>query len=84
MLTLRYFARLRETLGCASEKLAYQQGKTDCVSSVIGHLVAERGAGWQVLQDCNTRVAVNHAVVEGDCALQDGDELAFFPPVTGG
>jgi molybdopterin synthase sulfur carrier subunit len=32
----------------------------------------------------NVRIAVNQALVSSSCSLQDGDEIAFLPPVTGG
>jgi sulfur-carrier protein len=45
----------------------------------------ERGAAWRdVLAQDNMIRAVNQVVVPGNCTLRDGDEVAFFPPVTGG
>jgi len=55
------------------------------VHDVIGGLAAARGAHWaQVLQDGNLVVAVNHTVCSRDTLVSPGDELAIFPPVTGG
>ena len=48
-------------------------------------LCDQHGAQWRtVLEQENMIRAVNQAVVTGNCALRDGDEVAFFPPVTGG
>ncbi|MFC6670980.1 molybdopterin converting factor subunit 1 [Marinobacterium aestuariivivens] len=84
MLQLVYFARVREQLGLDQERLALPPG-VGRVEQLIEHLVAERGETWrQVLKAPNLLVAVNQEMVDQGAALQDGDEVAFFPPVTGG
>ncbi len=77
-----FFASIRETLGCHI---------LDCTESVpnisglIAHLVAKGGDKWhEALTAENVRVAVNQELVNGDVGICDGDEVAFFPPVTGG
>jgi molybdopterin synthase sulfur carrier subunit len=76
MITLRYFASLRETLGRSSEQLNISESNT--VLSV-----------WQlanpnlVLPE-NTLTAINMDYVPRTHSVKDGDEVAFFPPVTGG
>lgn len=83
MLTVRFFARLRETLDC--EELQLSLGDRPQTVSDIRRQLAERGDIWaSALGEENIIVAVNLAVVVDDPALEDGDELAFFPPVTGG
>ena len=48
-------------------------------------LIAARGAPWSVLATMpNLRVAVNQQIVDFDAPIKAGDEVAFFPPVTGG
>jgi len=48
------------------------------------HLAA-RGEGWQALAaGRNVRAALNQKMAAADAALDGGDEVAFFPPVTGG
>lgn len=39
---------------------------------------------WTILQQSNLMTAVNHSMISGDCAIAAGDEVALFPPVTGG
>ncbi|MDQ8021275.1 MAG: molybdopterin converting factor subunit 1 [Moraxellaceae bacterium] len=81
-LTVLFFARLRETLGCDAETLVLPAGVGD-IASLRDHLVA-RGGAWQVLAGSSVRAAVNQDMATPDTALRDGDEVAFFPPVTGG
>jgi molybdopterin synthase sulfur carrier subunit len=55
------------------------------VAALIDALVVQHGGRWQSLFN-ETRVltAVNQVVVPITAAIKDGDEVAFFPPVTGG
>ena len=78
-----FFAGLRETLGVASESLTLPEG----VGSVgaLRDLLAGRGEPWAALATTkNLRAAVNQQMVGLDAPVQQGDEVAFFPPVTGG
>jgi molybdopterin synthase sulfur carrier subunit len=79
-----YFARLREDLGSAGESLALPEGVAT-VGALRTHL-ADRGGPWATALAANraVRVAVNHDMAQASTPLQPGDEVAFFPPVTGG
>lgn len=78
-----YFAALREQLGLASEQLTLPAGVAT-VADLRQHLLA-RGEAWQALTQTGAlRVAVNQTMAKADSPVQDGDEVAFFPPVTGG
>jgi len=81
MINIFYFARLREQLGSASETL---EPVTD-VGSVMAQLKA-RGGAWAEVFGGGERVliSVNQEMAGPDTQLADGDEVAFFPPVTGG
>ena len=84
MITLLYFARLRETLGVATEQLALPAG----VATLEGvrATLAARGGAWAVelAPGRAFRAAVNQDVARSDTPIKAGDEVAFFPPVTGG
>lgn len=83
MLDILYFASFREVLGQSQEKLALHKSMT--VENVLTEL-AQRGGVWsEALQgNKNLQIAVNQDVANRHTALKAGDELAFFPPVTGG
>lgn len=81
MLNVLFFASLREQLGTGRLTCSVAQN----IDALISALIVEHGALWEsVLRAPNIIVAVNHEVVSLEHALRDGDEVAFFPPVTGG
>ena len=84
MVTLLYFARLRETLGTAREELALPESVVDVAS--LREALVSRGGAWahELAQSKLVRTAVNQDVAAADTPVSDGDEIAFFPPVTGG
>ena len=82
MINVVFFARLREQLGRAQQQLAWpQEGSAQALAE---QLVAANGENWQVLLAEDTVYAINQRVVDRDALVRDGDEVAFFPPVTGG
>jgi molybdopterin synthase sulfur carrier subunit len=84
MITVIYFARLREALGKNSEQLALPEGVRD-LNELRAHLIARGGAWATELAGARTvRAAVNQDMAHGESPIKDGDEIAFFPPVTGG
>ena len=82
MLQLKYFASLRDQLNAHDEAIAWDSYHT------VAELKAElhkRGESWrQLLSGNNVLVAVNQEMAFDSTAIKDGDEIAFFPPVTGG
>ena len=84
MLQVLFFARVKEQLNCAGLEVQWQHAVSD-LDSLQEQLCTERGALWrEVLGQENLIRAVNQTVVNGNKSLADGDEIAFFPPVTGG
>ena len=79
-----FFASLRERLGAGAEVVEIP----DSASTVAGlrlHLMRRGGAWEEVLGDTKVvRVAVNQDMAAANAPLNPGDEIAFFPPVTGG
>lgn len=83
MTTLVFFASIRETLDC--ETLNWPLSQSVSIGKLIEQITADKGETWaQVLCAPNTLVALNQALVDRDTLVSDGDEVAFFPPVTGG
>lgn len=81
--TIWYFARIKEAVDCEKETLQLQDD-VDTVSDLID-LLSERGERWRkALKDDKVLVAINQAVASMHTGLSDEDEIAFFPPVTGG
>ena len=78
-----FFASLREKLGVNSVDL--QISGPSSVSSLISQLADQHSAEWlAILTAVNIRIAVNQNIISEDIGVTDGDEVAFFPPVTGG
>jgi molybdopterin synthase sulfur carrier subunit len=79
-----FFASLREQLGRAAEELELP-ASVSTVAGLRAHLMARGGAWGTALADARRlRAAVNQDMAAPDAALRAGDEVAFFPPVTGG
>ncbi len=88
MITLLYFARLRETFGMASETLTLPVVGSEGAATLesVRVMLAARGGVWaqELAAGRAFRAAVNQSIARADTAVKDGDEVAFFPPVTGG
>lgn len=79
-----YFARLREDMGLAQEMFDLPAAVGD-VKSLRAQLVARGGASAAALGSGKAvRVSVNQDIAREDTPVKAGDEIAFFPPVTGG
>jgi molybdopterin synthase sulfur carrier subunit len=81
---LLFFASLREQVGTGGEQIELPEGIAT-VSALRAHLMA-RGSAWQSALAGNRalRIAVNQEMAQPATPLKPGDEVAFFPPVTGG
>jgi molybdopterin synthase sulfur carrier subunit len=82
MLDVRCFAALRERLG-EQHDVPYSD-QVGTVEQLLVWLVAEKGDEWSDVANPKNLVAVNQEMASRSTVLNDGDEVAFFPPVTGG
>jgi len=82
MLNIVFFAALREQLNC--EKITIEATNINTVAD-IKQILCEKGVNWQdTLSNSSLLSAVNHDMVSDEHQVESGDEVAFFPPVTGG
>ncbi len=82
MAKILYFARLGEQLQTSSEELSLDDMST--IGKLVDHL-QDRGEPWSSeFESGRVLVAVNQEMSDFDSTISDGDEIAFFPPVTGG
>ena len=83
-ITLVYLARLREVFGTSTERLTPPAG-VHTVAALRTWLAA-RGGAWatELAPGRAVRIAVNHDLAAADTPIEAGDEVALFPPVTGG
>jgi molybdopterin synthase sulfur carrier subunit len=81
---LLYFAWLRERIGTAQEDVT-PPAEVATVAALLDWLM-QRGPAYALALANPTaiRVAVNQRYSRGDAAVAPGDEIALFPPVTGG
>ena len=81
---LLYFASMRQRIGCAEETVE-PPAEVATVGALIDWLRGRGPAYAAALADDRAvKVAVNHAFARTDDPVRAGDEVAVFPPVTGG
>ncbi|MGK5055315.1 molybdopterin converting factor subunit 1 [Janthinobacterium sp. LB2P49] len=83
-INLRFFASVRELVGSSQEVLEVSE-PLRTVGDVRSFLIA-RGGNWEyaLAQGRALRMAHNQVMCDADTVIGEGDEVAFFPPVTGG
>ncbi|MCB2261790.1 MAG: molybdopterin converting factor subunit 1 [Candidatus Thiosymbion ectosymbiont of Robbea hypermnestra] len=84
MIRLLYFARLREQLDTPGEEIA-PTADLATVGDILA-LLRRRGGVWseRLAEEAPVLAAVNQETARPETPVVDGDEVAFFPPVTGG
>ncbi|MFI3246699.1 MAG: molybdopterin synthase sulfur carrier subunit [Ferrimonas sp.] len=82
MINVLFFAQIRELVGTDQLSLP---AESELTAERLRQQLLSRGEKWQLaLADANVLVAVNQTLSGWDTPLKSGDEVAFFPPVTGG
>lgn len=82
MISVLFFAQLREQLQC--EKLTLELPAGSSVTALREQLIALNPAWLTFLTSDKLLFSVNQTLVKTSHLIHDGDEVAFFPPVTGG
>ena len=82
MIRVLFFAKLRESLGQAEYCVDVEGPLT--IASLRDKMLEDMPAWRAPLCTANVIVACNQEVVGLDARVSDGDEVAFYPPVTGG
>ena len=84
MIKVLFFAKLREDLGVAKLEIDKNVGM-ETISDLINYLIQNNGDGFEErLLSPQIVVSQNHEVVDRNAIIKEGDEIAFYPPVTGG
>lgn len=81
MIKVLFFSPVRELVGTDATEVA---ADFPTVEALRQHLAAQSDRWALALEDGKLLAAVNQTLVSFDHPLTDGDEVAFFPPVTGG
>lgn len=81
MIKVLFFAALREQL--ANEEISITSEKVSTIEDIIEHLVSLHPE-WKTAFSRSLLYAVNQEMVSKSHPVKAGDEVAFFPPVTGG
>lgn len=83
MIKILFFARLRCEIGKDDISLELPESVAT-VGALTRYLIARHPEWVGVLDADNVLVAVNQTYATINTEIQDGDEIAYFPPVTGG
>lgn len=83
MINVLFFAQVRELLGESALKVEASDS-TKTAEDLRAQLAAKNDKWGKILASDKLLVAVNQTISSWDTPVEDGDEVAFFPPVTGG
>lgn len=80
MIKVQFFAALREQLQCSDVLIEHASN----IEDIKNQLIFKHPQWSEWLNKNNILYAVNHDMVDINASVKAGDEVAFFPPVTGG
>ena len=83
MIKVLYFASLREQLQTESEQIEALPEIIN-LGALIEQLKCRNGVWREAFDGMTVMMALNQAMADKETPIHDGDEVAFFPPVTGG
>lgn len=83
MIKVLFFARVRDQLGVDRLQVELPEG-INSLLQFTAHLVATHPSFAGIIDDPAVLVAVNQTLAHSNASIQDGDEIAYFPPVSGG
>lgn len=87
-ISILYFASLSETLGVKTETIDIdtQLSETPFTVNTLKQHLSQRGDKWQLFSSANNNLlcAVDQTIATDATAVKGNQEIAFFPPVTGG
>ncbi|MEZ9231935.1 molybdopterin synthase sulfur carrier subunit [Vibrio amylolyticus] len=81
MIKVLFFAQTRELVGVDELEV---DATFETVEQLRSHLASQKGKWDIALEEGKLLAAVNQSIVPLESSINDGDEVAFFPPVTGG
>ena len=81
MITIKYFANLREIAGKSEEKLSSGDLSFEAFHQLIGKSQPQIA---ELIRTKKIMVSVNHSMAEINTVIRDGDEIALLPPFSGG
>lgn len=82
MIHVVFLAQLREQLGSNGVQIDSSNAKS--IGELKQYLISQHPEWAEFLGNKKLLIALNHEYARGDFPLKSGDEVAFFPPVTGG
>ena len=83
MINVLFFARIRDQLGVDQLQIALP-GSVNSLLQFTAHLTATHPSFAGIIDQPTVLVAVNQEFAHPQTRVEDGDEIAYFPPVTGG
>ncbi len=82
MISIKYFANLKEVAGKESEELTASDGMK--LADLCSQLEDSQSQIVEMIRQKNVMVAINQEMATMDTEIKDGDEIAFLPPFSGG
>lgn len=84
-INILFFAGIREMFGFKEKNIKIEES-INSPEKLVKFLIEKEQGSWKKLLSSKDliRVAINQEISEWSSPLKDGDELAFFPPITGG